>query len=291
MLSWLTVKTCGLNCLSSNSFHSVVPCVSQKFIEQPEFRPSGARAKIRAGDWGIGQALALRKRLGHGRRKPVESLDPAACLSGHRHRTQSCRLALASFLPWKMHTEPERFTFPCLYGILPSCGRYGCNGNKYWPSLNWRLLLWVTYAPWIACGFYGVFSFHFHGKVILKYFCSDVTFALVYLIKHMQINREYPQSKWYIQANTQWGTLEILLCDLYRNSCDGHWPWDVTTKGISLTGIAWLMCACVGGCVPPTWHLEHAFQKTPKLNLWECRTFVHSHNARNSFNGDEWLLV
>lgn len=116
------------------------------------------RGRNKGWDWGIGQALALSRRLGQGRRKPAEFLDPAASPSGHRHRTQSCRLTLASFLPWKMHTKSGMFTFPSLYGILPSCGRCGCNGNKYWHSLNWRLLSWVTYAPWIACIFvWGVF--------------------------------------------------------------------------------------------------------------------------------------
>lgn len=76
----------------------------------------------------------------------------------------------------------------------------------------------------LNCMYFCMECFSFNGTAILKYFRSEVTLALVYLIKHMQINLEYPQSKWWIQANTQWSTFEIPLCDLYRNSCDGRCP-------------------------------------------------------------------
>lgn len=125
----------------------------------------------RAGDWGAGCSVGLGLGILRGQYN-VEQVWPGreeACrlpgfcrTSGQRLDAESCTLALVCVFRGRTGARSSflgLFTFSSLYGILPSCGRCVClcNGNTGW-KLSWSLLSEVIHVPWVACGFFLVFT-------------------------------------------------------------------------------------------------------------------------------------
>lgn len=130
-------------------------------------------------------------------------------------KEEACGVPGSCCLPvWAQAQDPELQTCSCLISALK-------NAHKTWdvyvPISVWHpAILWKMWMQWkqilasvkleaaimghlcpLNCIYFCIGCFIFHGKVFLKYFFSDVTSALVYLIKHTHIKLEYPKaSKW-----------------------------------------------------------------------------------------------